>query len=1043
MSNTFKVKSKFLNSLNETLQQMIVKNEITVLKSPIMEADGNFTSIVQSSKDLESQEQTDVSVEKENIAKKEELTKAAIEKIKDTLSISDELQSILNKIKKLNDETGINEWKINEEDNTATLAGKNARIFKQNENLCLSYNNKIHIFKSVSELHDWLKENNLPLPKNISLHESLMEDDENSETKDDENSETTTVEPKPITSDLKPTKLSPAWVEILGTKNLDLEKLKQEYQVIENQKAKSAKDNKKTQTTEESLEEEFLLDEYTSEEGNALTGKYGSALKGFYNLVNAKPATLAKVLAKKAGLKVDRGNILVQPDTLGSELLSKLYEQPSEEARKNFERDLNSTVYQNAATGKGEIPQITTAILKNKEEKNPAILKALSTIILDNLPKPLPQRAEELETVLANLGLISPAQYDPRSGKSQNRFPKNLTASDIWDIEKDENGTYTFKNPEATLRAMEKHTLGNTIHTALNSKYLANLKEKLMTASQKLEANGNQEGAEFLERFSNKIDIKKFVDFRNNILPQINAELKNSKNEELKTQLSKIFAVCKATFDFQKAITDYSDKEQFKNFIDGPKNTNSRFSALRLQRPESPELIAAKQIIAKYKTDFEGLLPTRLEDMNHDQAITLRNFNSKLNNIYQNVSEGFIEYMHDEFDNIVKDKLGENLSFDDVVKRFQNVINSTNAKASYLRKKENDNGEGDYNWEPKRRGRPSLPKEQFPYLDKLINPNTIRAAMGDNKLSKETYKDYEYYLQAVVNPETAPEDREQIINALQDAKAEYKSENPNGVDDFAVKAAVSDFVRSNKQYKEYLKNDTIKDDEAIQTLLKNLLESKKGFSERARTICEALLPRVETEEENVLADLENAEATLAASNPNKYRKVLNKYLAPYGKQKEDLTGNADFINTVGLEGAKAAVSELYDHEHMLHEDETPADFADISNAPETPDLDIQADTTSTETDTDTSDLNLDDLDNSDTSDTTANFGDLNLDLGGFSGDYGPEDEEEPGQGMPVPTEEYKISDVLIDEEDSSNIKVELENIKTGEKTIKLLSEIDV
>lgn len=1018
MSNTFKVKSKFLNSLNEALQQMIIKNEITVLKSPIMEADGNFTSIVQSSKDIESQEQTDVSVEKENIAKKEELTKAAIEKIKDTLSISDELQSILNKIKKLNDETGINEWKINEEDNTATLVGKNARIFKQNENLCLSYNNKIHIFKSVSELHDWLKENNLPLPKNISLHESLMEDAEKPET-------------KPITSDLKPTELSPAWVKILGAKNLDLEKLKQEYQAMEDQKTKS---------TKESLEEEFLLDEYTSEEGNALTGKYGSALKSFYNLVNAKPATVAKVLARKAGLKETGKGIIVQPDTLGSELLSQLYKKPNENARKTFENDLNSKFYTDLATGKGGIPQITTAILKSKEEKNPGVLKTLSNTILDNLPNPLPKKAEELEKVLANIGLISPAQYAPKDRKPQNRFPKNLIASDIWNIKKDTDGTYVFENPEATLRAMEKHTLGNTIHTALNSKYLANLKEKLMAASQKLEANGNQEGAEFLKRISNEIDTKKYLEYIKNVLPQINAELEkedNEDNKELKTQLKKVLAVCQATFDFQKAITNYSDKEQFKNFMDGPKNINSRFSALRLQRPESPELIAAKQIVAKYKTQFEQLLPTELKNMNYDQAIALRNFNSNLNSIYQNVSKGFIEYMHDEFDNIIKDKLGENLSFDDVVTKFQNVINNENVKASYLRRKEDNDGE------QKRRGRPSLPKEQFPYLDKLINHNTVQAAMWDNKLNKETYKDYEYYLQAVVNPKTPDEDREQIINALQDAKAEYKAKDPDGADDFAVKAAVSDFVRSNKQYKEYLKNDTIEDDEAIQTLLKNLLESKKGFSERARAICEALLPRVETEEERVLADLEKAEATLAASNPDKYRKVLNKYLAPYGKQKEDLTGNADFINTVGLEGAKAAVSELYNQEHMLHEDETPADFADAPDAPETPDFDIQTDTTSTETDTDTSDLNLDDLDNSDTGDNVANFGDLNLDLGGFGGDYGPEDEEEPGQGMPVPTEEYKISDVLIDEEDSSNIKVELENIKTGEKTIKLLSEIDV
>ena len=37
--------------------------------------------------------------------------------------------------------------------------------------MCLSYNGKIQIFKSVDELHNWLKENNFPLPKDIKLHE--------------------------------------------------------------------------------------------------------------------------------------------------------------------------------------------------------------------------------------------------------------------------------------------------------------------------------------------------------------------------------------------------------------------------------------------------------------------------------------------------------------------------------------------------------------------------------------------------------------------------------------------------------------------------------------------------------------------------------------------------------------------------------------------------------------------------------------------------------------------------------------------------------
>ncbi len=102
---------------------------------------------------------------------KDALTKQAIDKITQSLEVSDELQSILNQIKKLNTDEDAGNWKINEEGNTAILKNKNARIFKQNAKLCLSMDGKVKIFDSVAELHAWLKSNNLPLPKNIKLHE--------------------------------------------------------------------------------------------------------------------------------------------------------------------------------------------------------------------------------------------------------------------------------------------------------------------------------------------------------------------------------------------------------------------------------------------------------------------------------------------------------------------------------------------------------------------------------------------------------------------------------------------------------------------------------------------------------------------------------------------------------------------------------------------------------------------------------------------------------------------------------------------------------
>lgn len=164
MTNIFKNAESLMS---ETLNKIILKEDEDKFVSVIDQKD-TFDSSKLNANIYDDTNTLDPDKEEE----KNKLTSQAIEKIKQNLKVSDELQSILNRIDKLNKDVKANDWQVNEEKNTAILRSKNARIFKQNDNLCLSHNGKIELFKSVKELHDWLKKNNYPLPKNIKLHES-------------------------------------------------------------------------------------------------------------------------------------------------------------------------------------------------------------------------------------------------------------------------------------------------------------------------------------------------------------------------------------------------------------------------------------------------------------------------------------------------------------------------------------------------------------------------------------------------------------------------------------------------------------------------------------------------------------------------------------------------------------------------------------------------------------------------------------------------------------------------------------------------------
>lgn len=182
MEKTLKLRSHSLSLLNESLRKLILTDEVKKVLPVIVEADGKFSSIVKTNDDFDPSsldsniEATDET--EENKETKQQLLNKASDSLKQTLQNSKELDEILKKIKKLSEDDGFNEWVVNDKGNTATLKSKNAYIFKQNDNLCLSHNGKIELFKSVSELRQWLQDNNYPLPnKNIEIHESVVVED--------------------------------------------------------------------------------------------------------------------------------------------------------------------------------------------------------------------------------------------------------------------------------------------------------------------------------------------------------------------------------------------------------------------------------------------------------------------------------------------------------------------------------------------------------------------------------------------------------------------------------------------------------------------------------------------------------------------------------------------------------------------------------------------------------------------------------------------------------------------------------------------------
>lgn len=170
LNNLFRLqKESKEKDMTNTKLKVLQENDVFSL---INTNENDFDPSKVSSDVFDDKEEKSAVSEKDEL-KKNRLVKDVLNKINDSLKLNKEVQNILDEIREINNGNNYDNWVVNEEGNTASLASKNAKIFKQNLNLCLSHDDKVEIFKSVSELHQWLKDHNYPMPKDIQLHESV------------------------------------------------------------------------------------------------------------------------------------------------------------------------------------------------------------------------------------------------------------------------------------------------------------------------------------------------------------------------------------------------------------------------------------------------------------------------------------------------------------------------------------------------------------------------------------------------------------------------------------------------------------------------------------------------------------------------------------------------------------------------------------------------------------------------------------------------------------------------------------------------------
>lgn len=168
MSDTYRIKSRFLNVINECIKKLSIIEDSSSYTQPSIDEDGKFYTDVTTDV-VPNFNNTEISKINDNKTE-DQLLDQVINKLKQSVDIAADVEEIINQITGKKQNT---EWVLNKDHCDLYLANKNAHIFKQNNNLCLSHNGKIEIFKSIEELKKYLSDHDFPDLPNVKLYESV------------------------------------------------------------------------------------------------------------------------------------------------------------------------------------------------------------------------------------------------------------------------------------------------------------------------------------------------------------------------------------------------------------------------------------------------------------------------------------------------------------------------------------------------------------------------------------------------------------------------------------------------------------------------------------------------------------------------------------------------------------------------------------------------------------------------------------------------------------------------------------------------------
>lgn len=1071
MSYIYTLRSKYLNALNDVIKKVTITENAKVIKNPLLEADNNFTSIIQSDNQFDPSkinsnvlaDETNNQEDEKKLEKKNKLKTMVLNKIKQSLEISDDLQAMLKEIDDINKDTNLNEWVLNEKGNTAELKNKNAAIFKQNNQLCLSHGGKVEIFHSVPELHDWLKKNNYPLPKNIKLHESvnLKEDGDDDFDPDNDYLEYSDAGEKAwmdaALADEKASKrpgiskyINRIHINPAPDKFNTLGDRYKHYEQFYGNGYGRMMANRHNFTKNYADDTKLQKYEYKAER-KKLQAEYDNLANSPIKLSDGKEISLKD--AEK--FKQDSNNILLK----GKKILSydgMLYSKRNEKEWNNAIqtiKDLHLPMHiEDSVNEAGH--QTKKLILDDKD----MMAKYLSE--LENDVANVDERKNQLNSIKGKLNSFFTNKYQTRTDMNNNYVDSPFENLDV-----------TLELPSTedldNIKGYEEDFGGTTVASIGPAvQYTANkplnetdeLTETVLIASgpggeDKYKYYGWDEQTGDLIKDPTKapklIHREDVVNYWLNILSRINDHARNNTltNPEKKfykllsstgmmnrndanSFISQIFKMREDNFTTDEGSYQY----QLKNAKFG-KNQKSKFD---------------KHINAKGETEYSDFNNkyTILNDIYHDfntDDVSKRFYKTdqevlnKLNELKDHLAEKYDlpENMPYTIDNLEKWFL-----LPEFVKehkdRFKDWANGL--LWVYGPKGEYEFEEADFFDDEETKLKKEEERKQkgaycYDSLRTVVDENGKRTKLPQFEAFLNDFKKamVEECYKKTVGYKKIDKMYEQLDNLI-NKKVHEVNTDIQEVDRFEN---VNKNKATAKLYKEF---ETLAKESPAQvipfifdTLNRFIYTSKVSNELKAELVDKILDNSVNLNlDSEALSELSHIKNRLNYISANSKNEATNEYNLDLLKQ--DL--NQYFSQTYNLDLLKQDLMLYQQHgkdpQKTLTEDESPEDFASGL------DMNTSSDSSEAPTDT-TSDSGIDLDTDSETSTPDANFGDINV--GNFGSEYGPDEGNEAEMPMEPETNE-KIIDVL-EEEKTGNIKVKIQNLDTDQVTIKDLSEIDV